>query len=83
MNTPGFNADACLSNIARIYSIEVVSPDFGHSGKVVPQQTWLDCFSACQNSWSTCLSQCQWWEWMIGSCVLKCRVPWFDCVGRC
>ena len=83
MNTPGFRADACLSNVARGYSIEVIHHDFGHSGKVVPQQNWWDCFLSCQTSWSTCVSGCQWWEWVIGSCVPKCRVLWVNCLSHC
>jgi hypothetical protein len=84
MAIPGFTADSSLPASTRGRSMAGVGAMSGDADEVVPQGLLPPCAQSCQLSWDDCMRGCSWWEWMIGSCVPKCRVLWAKCLAdRC
>lgn len=80
MAVPGFVDESASLHGLTSHARARTSLDADHM--VVPQLDW-DCAKGCQDAWSSCVSGCQWWEWVVGSCIPKCRVQWVACLGHC
>jgi hypothetical protein len=80
MAVPGFVDESASLDSLSLYARGRAS--MGADQMVVPQLDW-NCFKGCQDAWSSCVSECQWWEWVVGSCIPKCRVQSVACVGSC
>lgn len=82
MAIPGFTADLSLLSLRgkKTQSSSIIS-ELSKFQEILPQLS--PCWENCQNSWSDCVQTCDWWKWVVGSCIPKCRIDWIVCVSRC